>query len=97
MLARSPCHTPPTTAHTPVWLRFRFRCSAVFGELLTGRPILPGSSEPEQLQLTLKLCGSPTAESWPKHETLPYWVILAKPFLKGRVLERRTKEKFRGR
>nr|GMD32615.1 probable serine/threonine-protein kinase At1g54610 [Ipomoea batatas] len=36
----------------------------VFGELLTGRPILRGRTEVEQLHKIFKLCGSPPDEYW---------------------------------
>ncbi|XP_019166837.1 PREDICTED: probable serine/threonine-protein kinase At1g54610 [Ipomoea nil] len=42
----------------------------VFGELLTGRPILRGRTEVEQLHKIFKLCGSPPDEYW-KSSKLP--------------------------
>ncbi|CAN0047104.1 unnamed protein product [Sphacelaria rigidula] len=37
----------------------------ILAELLHGQPILPGTTEVEQLDLIFSLCGTPTDESWP--------------------------------
>ncbi|XP_022946994.1 probable serine/threonine-protein kinase At1g54610 isoform X1 [Cucurbita moschata] len=36
----------------------------ILGELYTGKPILPGKTEVEQLHKIFKLCGSPSKEYW---------------------------------
>ncbi|KAG8066864.1 hypothetical protein GUJ93_ZPchr0004g40236 [Zizania palustris] len=36
----------------------------ILAELLSGRPIMPGRTEVEQLQKIFKLCGSPSEEFW---------------------------------
>ncbi|KAE9616879.1 putative protein-serine/threonine kinase CMGC-CDK-CRK7-CDK9 family [Lupinus albus] len=38
----------------------------ILGELYTGRPILPGKTEVEQLHRIFKLCGSPSEDYWHK-------------------------------
>ncbi|XP_027345077.1 probable serine/threonine-protein kinase At1g54610 [Abrus precatorius] len=38
----------------------------ILGELYTGRPILPGKTEVEQLHRIFKLCGSPSEDYWLK-------------------------------
>ncbi|KAL2640714.1 hypothetical protein GLYMA_06G292200v4 [Glycine max] len=38
----------------------------ILGELYTGRPILPGKTEVEQLHRIFKLCGSPSDDYWLK-------------------------------
>ncbi|CAM8995760.1 unnamed protein product [Rhodiola kirilowii] len=38
----------------------------ILGELYTGRPIMPGRTEVEQLHKIFKLCGSPSEEMWRK-------------------------------
>ncbi|KAH1229724.1 putative serine/threonine-protein kinase [Glycine max] len=38
----------------------------ILGELLAGKPILPGRTEVEQLHKIYKLCGSPSDEYWKK-------------------------------
>uniref|UniRef100_M1CSV7 Serine/threonine-protein kinase cdk9 n=1 Tax=Solanum tuberosum TaxID=4113 RepID=M1CSV7_SOLTU len=38
----------------------------VLGELFTGKPIMPGKTEVEQLHKVLKLCGSPSDDFWQK-------------------------------
>lgn len=40
----------------------------ILAELLTGKPILPGRTEVEQLHKIFKLCGSPTEEYWKKYK-----------------------------
>jgi cyclin-dependent kinase 12/13 len=45
----------------------------IFAELMLRTPLLPGKEEREQLELIFALCGTPTAENWPGHETLPDW------------------------
>ncbi|PPQ72284.1 hypothetical protein CVT24_004673 [Panaeolus cyanescens] len=43
----------------------------VLGEMFTRRPILPGTSDLDQLEKIFYLCGSPNQFSWPYHELLP--------------------------
>ncbi|KAF5957275.1 hypothetical protein HYC85_004500 [Camellia sinensis] len=38
----------------------------ILGELLAGKPIMPGRTEVEQLHKIFKLCGSPSEEYWKK-------------------------------
>ncbi|KAH0655033.1 hypothetical protein KY285_029915 [Solanum tuberosum] len=38
----------------------------VLGELFTGKPIMPGKTEVEQLHKVFKLCGSPSDDFWQK-------------------------------
>lgn len=40
----------------------------IFGELLTGKPLFPGSSEKEQIEIIFKTLGSPNDETWPDYE-----------------------------
>ena len=68
---------PNYTKAIDVW-----SAGCVFGELLTRRPILPGAEEPLQLEKIFRLCGVPTAESWPGHEKLPRWKLMAPQILK---------------
>ncbi|KAF7834057.1 putative serine/threonine-protein kinase [Senna tora] len=39
----------------------------ILGELLTGKPIMPGRTEVEQLHKIFKLCGSPSDDYWKKY------------------------------
>ena len=48
----------------------------IFGELLTGEAPLQGKSELEQVDLIMKLCGSPSLRDWPDLNNLK----LAKKF-----------------
>jgi serine/threonine protein kinase len=45
--------------------------ACIFGELLRSRPILPGKSEMQQIQLIFKLLGTPTDRIWPGYGELP--------------------------
>ena len=42
----------------------------IFAELLTRKPLLPGKSEIEQLDLIFKLLGAPSEERWPGYSKL---------------------------
>lgn len=46
-------------------------CSCVFGEMFHRKPILPGSSDPDQLDKIWQMCGTPNQQDWPHHELLP--------------------------
>ncbi|CAI8610576.1 unnamed protein product [Vicia faba] len=46
----------------------------ILGELLAGRPIMPGRTEVEQLHKIFKLCGSPSEEYW-RRAKLPHATI----------------------
>ncbi|ESQ44570.1 hypothetical protein EUTSA_v10003166mg [Eutrema salsugineum] len=43
----------------------------ILGELYSGKPILPGKTEVEQLHKIFKLCGSPTEDYWRKLKLPP--------------------------
>lgn len=43
----------------------------VFGEMFHRKPILPGSSDPDQLDKIWQMCGTPNQQDWPHHELLP--------------------------
>lgn len=43
----------------------------IFGEVASGRPLFPGSSEEDQLMRIFRLLGTPTEESWPTMAELP--------------------------
>ncbi|XP_024932253.2 cyclin-dependent kinase C-1 isoform X1 [Ziziphus jujuba] len=63
----------------------------IFGELLYGKPILPGKNEPEQLNKIFELCGSPDENNWPDVSKTP-WYNNFKP---TRPMKRRIREMFR--
>ncbi|XP_044502349.1 probable serine/threonine-protein kinase At1g54610 isoform X2 [Mangifera indica] len=46
----------------------------ILGELFTGKPILPGKTEVEQLHRIFKLCGSPSEDYWRKSK-LPHSTV----------------------
>ncbi|ETO31856.1 hypothetical protein RFI_05262 [Reticulomyxa filosa] len=43
----------------------------IFAEMLTSRPLFPGTSEKDQLFKIFQLLGTPTLEQWPDMEKLP--------------------------
>ncbi|KAL0958127.1 hypothetical protein HGRIS_000295 [Hohenbuehelia grisea] len=43
----------------------------VLGEMFMRRPILPGTSDLDQLEKIWKLCGTPNQHSWPNYDALP--------------------------
>ncbi|KAI0790534.1 kinase-like domain-containing protein [Abortiporus biennis] len=43
----------------------------VLGEMFWRRPILPGTSDLDQLDKIWQLCGSPNQHTWPNYDTLP--------------------------
>ncbi|MED6107169.1 hypothetical protein PIB30_011437 [Stylosanthes scabra] len=50
----------------------------ILGELYTGRPILPGKTEVEQIHRIFKLCGSPSEDYWLKLR-LPHSTVFKPP------------------
>ncbi|XP_062211269.1 probable serine/threonine-protein kinase At1g54610 [Phragmites australis] len=62
----------------------------ILAELLSGRPIMPGRTEVEQLHKIFKLCGSPTEEYWKKSK-LPHTTI----FKPQQPYKRRIRETFK--
>eukprot|EP00357_Protocruzia_adherens_P011629 CAMPEP_0114991002 /NCGR_PEP_ID=MMETSP0216-20121206/11117_1 /TAXON_ID=223996 /ORGANISM="Protocruzia adherens, Strain Boccale" /LENGTH=458 /DNA_ID=CAMNT_0002354255 /DNA_START=340 /DNA_END=1714 /DNA_ORIENTATION=- len=44
----------------------------IFAELLLREPFLPGRGELDQLEKIFKLLGTPTEDTWPKWQSLPY-------------------------
>ncbi|KAI4322679.1 hypothetical protein L6164_022349 [Bauhinia variegata] len=50
----------------------------ILGELCSGRPILPGKTEVEQLHRIFKLCGSPSEDYWLKLR-LPHSTVFKPP------------------
>jgi cyclin-dependent kinase 10 len=44
----------------------------IFGELLLNRPLLPGKSEANQIELINNLIGSPNDSIWPQFSSLPF-------------------------
>lgn len=53
----------------PVIHDFFFSC--VLGEMFTRKPILPGTSDLDQLEKIWFLCGSPNQHNWPYFDQLP--------------------------
>jgi cyclin-dependent kinase len=45
----------------------------IFAEMSNGSPLLPGSTDNDQLQKIFKVLGTPTEESWPSVKELPQW------------------------
>ncbi len=58
--------SPVYGAPVDVW-----SAGCILGELLLGRPLMPGPSEPRQLELMCALLGTPSARIWPAFAELP--------------------------
>ena len=43
----------------------------IFGELLSGKPLFPGTSDIDQIHHIFRILGTPTNDIWPSWETLP--------------------------
>ena len=43
----------------------------IFGELLNSKPLLPGKSEQQMIELIIKLLGTPSESIWPGYSSLP--------------------------
>ncbi|XP_055379789.1 cyclin-dependent kinase 10 [Condylostylus longicornis] len=43
----------------------------IFGELLSHKPLLPGNTEVEQLEMIIDLLGTPSEAIWPEYPSLP--------------------------
>ncbi|KAI6243474.1 putative serine/threonine-protein kinase [Aphelenchoides fujianensis] len=61
----------------------------IFGEFLKLTPVLPGTSEADQLRRTFELLGAPTEDSWPGHQQLPLAAKMSWPPQPHSQLERR--------
>lgn len=48
-----------------------FSDSCVLGEMFSRKPILPGTSDLDQLEKIFNLCGSPNQHNWPNYDELP--------------------------
>ncbi|CAM9123429.1 unnamed protein product [Choristocarpus tenellus] len=81
-----------TTKYGPAVDMWSVGC--ILAELLHGSPILPGSTETQQLDLIFSLCGSPTDQSWPDRVQLPDWKAMGKT-LEGTRKERTIRSKFK--
>jgi cyclin-dependent kinase len=53
---------------TPVDL---WSVGCIFGEMTSGRPLFPGTSDADQLNKIFKVLGTPTEQSWPSMVELP--------------------------
>jgi cyclin-dependent kinase len=47
----------------------------VFAELVSGRPLFPGTSEQDELIRIFKLLGTPSKSDWPDIDTLPQFSV----------------------
>lgn len=57
----------------------------ILGEMLTRKPLLPGTSDLHQLELVCQLAGTPTEESMPGCTSLPDWASVRLPACRRRV------------
>lgn len=61
----------------------------IFGELLTGKPLLPGEGEADQLARIFRLLGAPSEDRWPGVSLLPNFgrVSVSRAPSRGRLRE----------
>ena len=55
----------------------------IFGELLSNKPLLPGKSEQQMIELIIKLLGTPNESIWPGYSSLPVakqMVVQSQPY-----------------
>ncbi|CCF59563.1 hypothetical protein KAFR_0H01530 [Kazachstania africana CBS 2517] len=46
-------------------------CGCILAEMITGKPLFPGTNEEEQLKLIFETMGTPNEQSWPGISSLP--------------------------
>jgi cyclin-dependent kinase 12/13 len=63
----------------------------ILAELLYRKPIFPGKTEIDQLDLIFRLCGTPTDETWPDAKKLPWY----QKFAPQKVYKPRLREVFK--
>jgi serine/threonine protein kinase len=66
-------------ARTYSWAVDLWSCGCIAGELLGHKPLLPGRSEANQLELMFDLLGSPSDAIWPGCSLLPNAAALRAP------------------
>ena len=66
----------------------------ILAELILRKPLFPGKTELEQLDMIFKVVGSPDDKNWPGHSDLPRFDQLSPKELYRRTLEERYNERF---
>ena len=61
----------------------------ILAELILRKPLFPGKTELEQLELIFKVVGTPSKHTWPKHQELPKFLNLSPKDAYPRTLEER--------
>lgn len=65
----------------------------IFGELLTMKPLFPGQSEIQQIQLIFEALGSPNEKLWPDYEKVRLANRIKLPFYKFNMLLEKLEDK----
>ena len=65
-------------------------CGCILGELFTKKPIFQANSEPNQLDLIARTCGTPNPSSWPEVVNLPFFPS----FKPKKIYRRRVREEY---
>lgn len=60
-------NTGQTKYSTPIDM---WSIGCIFGELFTGKPLFPGNTEQEQIELIFRTLGSPNDETWPDYDKI---------------------------
>lgn len=71
MVVRSTCGALGTLSSFPRDFFISQVARCVLGEMFTRKPILPGTSDLDQLEKIFFLCGSPNQHNWPYFDSLP--------------------------
>ena len=66
----------------------------ILAELILCKPLFPGKTELEQLDLIFKVVGTPTDKTWPGHDKLPRFQQLQPKEAYQSMLEERYGERF---
>lgn len=65
-------------------------CGCILGELFMKKPIFQANSEPNQLDLISRVCGTPTPTVWPDVVNLPHFAL----FKPKKIYRRRLRDEF---
>lgn len=54
-------------------------CGCIIAEMITGKPLFPGTNDEEQLKLIFELMGYPNEQTWPGFTSLPKYSQISLP------------------
>jgi len=77
-------HPPRYATSVDMW-----SAGCILAELVLRKPLFPGKTELEQLDLVFRVMGTPSAATWPSHAELPRFETLRPKETYTRTLEER--------